>query len=406
MSARDPEPHDAEDAKALRLWEHDAAGGIVLTAALIAAVAWATLAQGSYLAFVTHPLSIWSVPHSVVHDVASLVTNLLMVIFFAAIGLEIGRERAEGSLISMTTASLPIVAALGGMAAAALVYVATIGALGDHGALAGWGIPMATDVAFTLGVVSLVGSRVSVELRVFLLALAVADDVASVVVLAITGHSGAVSGPWVTAGSILGLVIIAAGVVLARRSDAGWWAFVVLTVALWWCLAHLGVEATLAGVVIGVTVPAGAHAKRNVGVQLEQRTVPLSTYLVLPLFALVAGGVDLSLSPWRHGTSVLFGVLAARTLGKLVGIVGAAALAVRFGLGSLPRNTSWRQMVGAALLCGIGFTVPLLFATRAFAHAPAMLAETKVALLIASLVGAILGLGVLLLRSTGAADKR
>lgn len=405
MSTPDEERHHPGNARALRLWEHDAAGGIFLTIALLAGVLWATFAEGSYEAFINHPVSIWSVPHSVVHDVASLVTNLLMVVFFAAIGLEIGRERAQGSLTSMSTAALPIIAALGGMAAAALVYVATVGALGDHGALVGWGIPMATDVAFTLGVVSLVGAKVSVELRVFLLALAVADDVASVVVLALTGHTGAVSGPWVTGGALLGLLVMAALVVVARRKGLGWWIYVVLTLALWWCLAHLGVEATLAGVIIGVAVPEGDGETKEVGAVLEGGTVPLSTYLVLPLFALVAGGVDLSLSPWRHGTGVLVGVLAARTIGKLVGIVGAAAIAVRLGVGTLPRNTSWRQMIGAALLCGIGFTVPLLFATRAFAHAPAMLAETKVALLLASIIGAILGLGVLVIRSTRVADK-
>ena len=405
MSDDRPEPRQGFDAAALRLWEHDAAGGVVLALALASAVAWASLAPGSYDAVVTHPVHLWSVPSSVVHDVASLVTNLAMVVFFAAIGLEIGRERAEGSLVDGRTAVLPLLAALGGMAMAALVYVGVVTLLGTHGALVGWGIPMATDVAFTLGVISLVGARVSISLRVFLLALAVADDVASVIVLALTGRGNALGSTGSTVLALVGVVVLIGATLLARRRRAPWVIYVTLTLALWWCLAHLGIEATLAGVLVGVAVPAGHGHTERAGAQLERLTVPLSTYAVLPAFALVAGGVDLATQPWRHGTGVLFGVLAARTIGKVVGIVGAVALAVRFGVATLPDDTSWRQMLGAGLLCGIGFTVPLLFATRAFGGAPLMLDETKVALLAASVLCAVLGLCVLVIGSTRPRSK-
>jgi NhaA family Na+:H+ antiporter len=341
----------------------------------------------------------------VIHDVATLVTNLMMVVFFAAIGLEIGRERAEGSLVDGRSAVLPVLAALGGMAMAALVYVGVVTMLGAHGALVGWGIPMATDVAFTLGVISLVGTRVSISLRVFLLALAVADDVASVIVLALTGRGSTLGSTESSVLSLAGVVLLIGATLLARHRRAPWPTYIALTLALWWCLAHLGIEATLAGVLVGVAVPAGHDHTERAGAQLERLTVPLSTYLVLPAFALVAGGVDLATQPWRHGTGVLFGVLAARTIGKVVGIVGAVALAVRFGVAALPDETSWRQMLGAGLLCGIGFTVPLLFATRAFARAPLLLDETKVALLLASVLCAIFGLCVLVIGSTRSRPK-
>jgi NhaA family Na+:H+ antiporter len=369
-------------------------GGFVLAVALAMGVLWATAASSSYGTFIHASIQIPGVPSSVVDSTETLVTNLVMVIFFAAIGLEIARERAVGAMRDLTSAVAPVVAALGGMAMAALSFSVVIAATGDHAALRGWGIPMATDVAFTLGALSLVGSRVSRELRVFLLALAVADDVASVVLLALTGHAKSSLSP--AAAMLWGLECLAALaiVLIARRRMRFAWLFVLAAALLWWGFAHLGIEPPLAGVVVGVAVPSG-DAPSVVGLRLERALAPLSAFVVLPLFALVVGGVDLSARPWSGQGGLILALLLARTLGKLLGIIGAVAIVTRLRVGRLPEGTSWIQMAGAALLCGIGFTVPLLFATQAFSGSSAMVAASKVALLAASVLCAALGLAVI-----------
>jgi len=381
-----------------RLLHEEATGGIVLTASLIAAVLWASTSPSSYAGFVTRSVRIPAVPAVVVHDIGTLVTNLLMIMFFAAIGLEIGRERAVGSLRETSTAAMPVIAALGGMAMAAMVYLITASALHAPGSLAGWGVPMATDVAFTLGALSLLGSKVSTELRVFLLTLAVADDVASVIILAFVAHQGphvsalAAGLLGIAACSLLGITL------LLRRTRLGWPIYVLVGMLLWLVFGSLGIEPTLAGVVVGAAVPTGDE-RRSPGVRLERGVAPLSMFIVLPLFALVAGGVDLSSRPWNGQSGLLVALIAARSIGKLIGVAGGVAIAVATGIGRLPVSTSRRQMAGAGLLCGIGFTVPLLFAQHAFAREPQLLTATKLGLLIASLLCALVGLLVVGLRS-------
>ena len=382
----------------------EAAGGITLTMALAVAIAWATFADDSYTSIISSPLHIPSVPLGVVGDRASFVVNLLMVVFFAGIGLEIGRERSVGALRDRATATLPVVAAVGGMIGAAAVYVIGIAALGPHAALGGWGVPMATDIAFTLAALSLIPGRVSLSLRLFLLALAVADDVFSVVVLAFSGHAGPSGGVAMTVVALMAVVLILAAAVLARRRRAHWATWIILCAGLWWAMARLGIEPTLAGVMLGVMVPNG-HDPMLPGVILERTVVPVATFVVLPLFGIVAGGVDLSTVSSTMSGGLLVSLLAARSIGKLIGIVSAVAIAIRLGLGALPAETTWRQMIGAALTCGIGFTVPLLFAQQSFSSQPALLATTKIGLLIASVLCAILGLTTMSVRSPRSSDR-
>ena len=209
------------------------------------------------------------------------------------------------------------------------------------------------------------------------------------VVLALTAHQGVGTSALARLGCALGVAAVLALALLARRQRRSPWSFVLLAAVLWWLLAHLGVEPTLAGVAIGVIVPTGETASS--GLRLEAAVAPISAFVILPLFALVAAGVDLTARPW-HGNGPLIGALvAARTAGKALGILGACLLAIRLGFGRLPRGVGWRQLAGAALLCGIGFTVPLLFAEHTFAGDPAQLAATKVALLGASVLCAIAG---------------
>jgi NhaA family Na+:H+ antiporter len=377
----------------LTLLQEEAASGVLLTVTLLVAVAWASLAAGSYASFVSASVSIPSVPSPIVHDLTTLVENLLMIVFFLAIGLEIGRERAVGALADKADAPLPIAAAAGGMLGAALTYLLVVALAGGQGLAGGWGIPMATDVAFTLAALSLLGSRVPTELRVFLLALAIADDVGSVVVLALTAHQGVGTSALERLACAAAVAVVLVGALVARRRRRAPWTFVLLAVALWWLLAQLGIEPTLAGVAIGVIVPTGDASSS--GLRLESAVAPVSAFVILPLFALVAAGVDLTAKPWQANGALIAPLLAARSVGKALGILGACLLAIRLGVGRLPRGVGWRQLAGAALLCGIGFTVPLLFAEHSFAGEPVRLAATKVALLGASLVCAIAGLAVL-----------
>ena len=376
----------------------EAVGGLTLTASVLVAIFWATAAPDGYVSAITAPLHLPTVPLAVVSDRATFVTNLLMVVFFAGIGLEIGRERTIGALRDRATAALPVIAAVGGMLGAAIVYVVGISFLGPHAALGGWGIPMATDIAFTLAALSLIPGRVSLSLRIFLLALAVADDVFSVIVLAFSGHAGPHGALGLTALALCAVALALGLAVLARRRQSHWSVWIALGVVLWWALARLGIEPTLAGVILGVMVPNGRDPSLA-GVVLERTVVPISTFLVLPLFGIVAAGIDLSTISTTTSGGLLVTLLAARSLGKLVGIIGAVALAIRLGLGSLPAETTWRQMVGAALTCGIGFTVPLLFAQQAFGSSPALLTTTKLGLLASSVMCAIVGLVTMAVRS-------
>ena len=372
------------------LLREEAVGGAFLALAATLAVVWASLSPSSYSSFIHHSFRIPPVPSGVVHDVASLVSNFGMLVFFAAIGLEVARERADGALQERSNSILPVGAALGGMIGAAFVFLLLCAFFPSSHATNGWGIPMATDVAFTLGVLSLLGKRLPISLRVFLLALAVADDVASVIVLALTSHepSGHSTSALILFAACA-LLVVGTTLALRRHSQKVRW-YLLLGLILWWLLAQLGIEPTLAGVIVGILVPTGALATRP-GVRLEKWVVPLSTFLVLPLFALVATGVDLGARPWSSNAHVIVPILGARLIGKAGGILLACALMLRFRIGRLPEAVNWSHLVGASILCGIGFTVPLLFAQNAFHGSPSLLAGTKLALLFASILCAVIG---------------
>jgi Na+:H+ antiporter, NhaA family len=370
----------------------EAIGGFLLTLALVAGVLWATLAASSYQSFVTASIHLPGVPTAIVHNTTTLVVNLVMLVFFGAIGLEVARERVAGDLAEAKTALTPIVAALLGMALAALIYLATIAIDGQRGALAGWGVPMATDVAFTLGALSLLGRGTSRQLRTFLLTLAVADDVASVMVLAVTAHNGSHHPVGITLGLVAGALGVIAAALLARRFLPSLVIFGFLALIMWWLFAQLGIEPTLAAIVVALFLPTGDNLALA-GPRAERFLAPVSTFLVLPLFAIVVGGVDLATHPWRGSSGLVVAIVAARSIGKFLGIFGGVAVVTRFGLGQLPAKTTWGQLGGAALLCGIGFTVPLLFADAAFGNQPVYLEATKFALIVASLLCAVVGLG-------------
>jgi NhaA family Na+:H+ antiporter len=379
------------------------AGGVVLVLALIGALTWANLDPHGYVATWAHRVISGAepVPPSL-HTVADEIDNGLMTIFFLAVGLELGREVAEGSLRDRRNALLPVLAALGGMVGAALIYLATIALLHPRPDVArGWGIPMATDVAFTLGAIALLGRRVPKTLRVFVLALAVADDVGAVVVLTFVASTRIHL--WWLVGAI---GLLASVLLLRRRVRHSWWPYVLAALAAWYLFVRAGIEPTLAGAFVGLLVPVAGAARA--GVALGASVHRLSSYIVLPLFVVANAGVVITGVVWHSSSavSVLSAVIAARLAGKMLGIVVAVVLLIRFGVCGLPEGTTWRHLVGVSLLCGMGITVPLLFAHAIFGGTSVLYSGAQIGLLLGTLGAGALGTAVLLTVRTRADPAR
>jgi len=320
----------------------------------------------------------------------SLVVNGLMTLFFFAIGIELSHEIRIGQLRDVRKAVAPIVSALGGMLGTALV-ISVLGWLFHNApARSSWGVPMATDVAFALGVLALAGPRIPRELRIFLLTLAVADDIFSVIALALTGPHAPNAG-WTVIAIVTGLVVAK----FARFIPTVLW--VVALVIEWLLFTKAGVEPSLAGVVVGLAVP--FHGERSVGHRLEMPIMLASTWLTLPLFAFVATGVTWSAIEWNaKGWQFGLFLILARGVGKVVGIVGVVSLTRRAGVGPDPLLTN-AMFVGLALLCAVGFTVPLLFASNVLGVPSSLYLMATLSLLVASLICAIVGV-LILRRST------
>jgi NhaA family Na+:H+ antiporter len=379
--------------------DSEAAGGIILmvAAALALIVANSPLAEGYFSA-----LHAYLGPLSVSH----WVNDGLMAVFFLLVGLEIKREMLDGQLSTWPRRVLPGIAAAGGMVVPALVYVAIN--RGNAAALSGWAIPTATDIAFALGVLSLLGSRVPASLKVFLTALAIIDDLGAVIIIAIFYTSG-LSLAYLGAA----FAVIAALVVLNRMRVMTLVPYLVLGVILWVLVLKSGVHATLAGVALALTIP----LERSAGIghdldhsplhRLEHGLHRIVAFVVIPIFGFANAGVSLTgLSFGALIEPLTLGVAAGLVVGKLVGVFGSSALAIRFGLADLPAHAGWTHMVGISLLCGIGFTMSLFIGLLAFAGDVALQDAVKVGILAGSFIAAILGAAVLLMApASGGAEE-
>ena len=376
-----------------RLLHSDVAAAWVLVVAVAVALAWANGSWAhTYTATWLHPSRAGGHAFEGFATVRDWVNGGLMAVFFLVVGLEIGRERRHGDLGDARTAVVPVAGALGGMAGAGLVY-----ALVAHGGPGsnGWGIPMATDIAFALGALALLGRRVPPGLRVFLLTLAVADDIGSVVVLAVFYSSGTRPLALVAAAAV-----VAALVVLRRRTRASTAVMVLGGVVLWVLLAVGGVEPALAGVWTGLLIPGrSADGASDPAERLERQIAPWSAFVVLPLFAVANAGITFhaGMLAGPGAAGVFWGVGLARVFGKLVGITVACFVVVRAGLGRLPAGVRWRHMAGGAAVAGIGFTVPLLIAELAFVGRPHLVAAAELGLFAGSAVAFAVGAVILML---------
>lgn len=324
------------------------------------------------------------------------VNDLWMAVFFFLVGLEIKREMLQGELASPRQALLPMGAALGGMAVPALIYAAVNA--GDAVALNGWAIPAATDIAFALGIVALLGSRVPVSLKVFLTAVAIMDDLGAILIIAFFYTSelslAALSGAGV---GVLALLLLNR----ARVTAVG--PYVALGLLVWLFVYESGVHATLAGVATAMAIPLAGRADGQGGSPLrraEHALQPWVAFFVLPVFAFVNAGVSLQgfeladlLEP------VPLGIAAGLLLGKTLGVMGSVWLLVRFAGASLPAEASWRQMLGVCVLCGVGFTMSLFIGSLAFAgDSGDYQTQVKLGVLFGSLLSGGLGALILLRR--------
>jgi len=393
-----PEP-PSEDGFLARTLRSDVAGAWVLVLAVAVALVWSNGPwASSYAATWLHPTHVGGRAFQDFTTVRDWVNGGLMAVFFLVVGLEIGRERRHGDLADTRTAVVPVAGALGGMVGAGLVYAAV--AHGGPGS-SGWGIPMATDIAFALGALALLGRRVPPGLRVLLLTLAVADDIGSVVVLAVFYSSR--TDPAALAAAAVVVVVL---VVLRRTIQVSTAVVLLGGVVLWVLLAAGGVEPALAGVVAGLLVPGTAVRSTGADVpspppdpaaRLESTVAPWSAFVVLPVFAVANAGITFHagiLGP-PGATAVFVGVALARVVGKLGGITLACLAVVRVGLGRLPTGVRWRHVAGGAAVAGIGFTVPLLIAELAFAHDPPLVTAAELGLFAGSAAAFAVGAAVL-----------
>ena len=377
------------------------AGGAVLFAAALAAVFAANLesAREWYQHFLHVSVGVVFGEGRHALSMSHFINDGLMAVFFLLVGLEIKRELLAGELSSRARALLPMIAAAGGMIFPALIYAAFN--WGDGEAMRGWAIPTATDIAFSLGVLSLLGRRAPFSLKIFLLAIAVIDDLGAIAIIALF-YAGDLS----VAPLLLSAVILFAMFMLNRCNVCSRVPYMLLGALLWACVLQSGVHATLAGVAVAFTVPLRAPEGKQAPLEpLEHDLHALVTFIILPLFAFANAGVSFAgLSPGDILRPLPLGIITGLVLGKAVGITGASWLAVRAGIAELPRGCSWAMVCSLSLLCGIGFTVSLFIGNLAFAaNSEELVNFVKLGVLAGSTIA---GLGGYLLLHFYALDKK
>jgi len=353
-------------------------GILLLLCTLVSLILSNTFFSAKYLSLINFDLvntsfSFIHLPHSILH----WINDGLMAIFFFLAGMEIKREIGDGELSSFSTAILPVVAAIGGMIVPALIYLfINKGTLYTHG----WGVPMATDIAFSLGIAALLGKRVPLGLKIFLTALAIIDDLGAIIALAIF-YTGSIH--WLYLG--IAVVVIGLLYLLLRLKVFGFWNFV-LGILLWYCFLNSGIHPTIAGVVFAFLIPTDKLK------DIEHAIHKPVNLLIVPLFALVNTAI---LFPSAAGiifsSTISWGIIIGLVIGKPLGIMVAAYISVKLKFGGLPSNTTWLHIIGAGVLAGIGFTMSVFIATLAF-KTPQAQDIAKIAVLGGSFISIVLGI--------------
>ena len=430
-----PEPAERLVKPIQRFMSLSISGGILLLGCAVLAIIWANSSFAELYHDIFHgtELEILFGQIHISHHLIGWINDALMAIFFLVVGLEIKREMIVGELASPKKAALPIAAAIGGMIVPALIYAAiNFGQPTSHG----WGVPMATDIAFALGVICMLGSRVPIALKVFLTSLAIVDDLGALLVIALF-YTDDIAGMYLLYGAGAVGVLVLFNMFKVRSPIP----YLLVGVALWYFFLESGVHSTIAGVILAMTIPATArvdserfaastsnaldafehHGKTGhdirtnatqraavttIATNCAQVTPPLHriehalhgwvAFLILPVFALANAGLHIGEGAGAALTgSVSLGVILGLTIGKPIGIVAACWVSTKLGFAALPTGTTWKHIVGAGMLGGIGFTMALFIATLAFPDA-AHLEMAKMGILSASLISAIGGTIVLL----------
>lgn len=371
-----------------RFFSSDISGGIVLIIAAVLAMFCANLdvTKAGYQAFLDTPVAFRFAALEINKNMLLWINDALMAVFFLMVGLEVKYELMQGSLASRQQAIFPVIAAVGGMIAPALIFLA----FNFHDPLArhGWAIPAATDIAFALGVLALLGDRIPPALKIFLMALAIIDDLGAIIIIALF---------YTTDLSLVSLGIAAAAIMVlavlnalnVRRIGI----YMLVGVVLWTAVLKSGIHATLAGVVLGFFIP----LKEKDGVSPARQVVdaihPWVGWLILPLFAFANAGVSLEGVTFAGLTSLLpLGVIAGLFIGKPVGITLFCWLALRLKLAKLPQGAAFKQIMAVGVLCGIGFTMSIFIATLAFGDIDThMVAWAKLGILTGSILAAVVG---------------
>ena len=381
-----------------KLLGSEAFPGILLILVAIAAMLIANSPAAPAYHHLLHDTLAWT-PVAKLDTLHLWINDGLMAVFFLVVGLEVKRELLSGQLADARHRRLPVLAAMAGMAAPAAVFLLLSG--GEPQIARGWAIPAATDIAFAMGVLGLLGNRVPAALRLFLLTVAIVDDIGAVLIIALF-YTAEVRLDWLLAA----LLILGGMMALNRMGVRRLWPFVLAAIALWYCMLHSGVHATVAGVVAAFSIPLritvdGATSPLE---RLEHRLTGWSSYLVIPVFGFANAGVSLA----GIGIAGLIAPLplaiaGGLVIGKQVGIFTAVALAERLGYATRPAGASWLQLWGVSILCGIGFTMSLFIAALAFPLHPMLVEEAKLGILGGSLISALLG--YLVLRLAPAPEK-
>ena len=381
----------ARAAVALRdFLKQESAGGIVLMiAAALALILANSFAASYYQGALATPIDVTVGGQGVQKSALLWINDGLMALFFLLVGLEVKREVLTGQLSSWRQASLPMFAAIGGMALPALVFVAVN--LGSPENLRGWAIPAATDIAFALGVLALIGKRAPVALKSLLLAIAVIDDIGAIAIIAIFYTPGVDVGALGAAAVLLGILFV-----VGRFRVGSAIPYVVFGIALWYFVLKSGVHATLAGVALAMTIPLNDRRGNSVLEHMEHALHPWVAFLVVPVFALANAGVVFE---GMEASALLeplpLGIALGLLIGKQLGIFGFAWLAVKLGISGLPRGIGWMQIWGLSLIAAIGFTMSLFIGNLAFAT-PEQINAVKLGVLSGSLVAAIAGVVILI----------
>ena len=382
QAARDPGLHGRRAPGGLRgFFAAEAAGGIVLMAAAVAALAVANSPlAGAYFAVLHAHLGQLSVLH--------WINDGLMAVFFLLIGLEVKREVIVGQLSSWSRRVLPGAAAVAGMVVPALVYVAFNAA--QPGQLRGWAIPAATDIAFALGILALLGRAVPVSLKVLLTAIAVIDDLLAIVVIAVFYTNDIALAP--LAAAAVGIAVL---VGLNRAGVRGLAPYLLVGLGVWYAVLLSGIHATLAGVAVALTIPLGRRGSSHSGApleRLEHRIHPWVTFLVVPVFGFANAGVAFDgLSAADAVAPLPMGIAMGLFLGKQIGIFATIRLLVRLGVARMPKAASWRQVYGVSILCGIGFTMSLFIGGLAFANSEDAMGAVKLGVFAGSILSGLGG---------------